>query len=55
MEPICKNCRHFRQHYIKYARGNYSPLAYGHCVEPRIKRREAATKACSHYKKRPEA
>ncbi len=42
----CKNCKNFRLHYIKYARGNYRALQYGHCVKPRLKKRYADEKAC---------
>ena len=48
---ICKNCKHFRQHYIK--RGNrYDEIHYGHCVYPRLKKRNTDEKACEHYKER---
>lgn len=43
---VCENCKNFRLHYIKYSRGNYSALAYGHCVKPRLKKRYANEKAC---------
>lgn len=46
---ICKNCKHFRLHYIKYAKGNYSALTYGHCVEPRLKKRYADAIACEYW------
>ena len=36
-ENACGNCRHFRLHYIKYGRGTYAPLSYGHCVKPQRK------------------
>lgn len=50
MEPkTCSNCKHFRLHYIKYSRGNYSALRYGHCVKPRLKKREAQNKACQYW------
>ena len=42
----CINCKYFRLHYIKYARGNYSALSYGHCVKPRLKKRYTDDKAC---------
>ncbi len=51
---ICKNCRHFRQHYIKHGL-SYRELWYGHCVYPRLKKRETAAKACEHYKERENA
>ena len=34
---ICGSCAHFRQHYIKLSETYYTPLAYGHCVYPRLK------------------
>jgi hypothetical protein len=48
-EKICGNCRHFRLHYIKYSRGTYRALLYGHCVKPRLKKRNASEKACSYW------
>ena len=37
-ETVCGGCVHFRRHYIKI--GNcYCPIAYGHCVYPRKKKR----------------
>ena len=48
-ELICKNCKHFRQHYIKRGR-SYAKLTYGHCVYPRLKKREGYTIACEHFK-----
>lgn len=53
-EIICKNCKHFRLHYIKLGR-SYREILYGHCVYPRLKRREATTKGCHYFKERPEA
>ncbi len=50
----CKTCKNFRLHYIKYANGSYNPLAYGHCVKPRLKKRYADDKACPHYCEREE-
>ena len=38
-EQTCGNCRHFRRHYVRYARGRYMALSYGHCVKPRLKNR----------------
>jgi len=53
MEDIrCKNCVHFRQHYIKFGRG-YREILYGHCVYPRLKKRYSADPACKYYKERP--
>lgn len=44
-EKICGNCKNFRLHYIKYSRGHYVPLEYGHCVKPRLKKRIKSDKA----------
>lgn len=49
----CIDCKHFRLHYIKYARGNYSALSYGHCVKPRLKKRFANDKACTYWEEKP--
>lgn len=51
MENICKNCRYFRQHYVKFGR-RYDEIYYGHCVYPRLKKRECAAKACEYFKSR---
>ena len=45
---ICKNCKHFRQHYIKFGK-SYRSIEHGHCVFPRLKKRETNEKACEHY------
>lgn len=50
-EKTCGACKHFRQHYIK-AGYRYDPIHYGHCVYPRLKKRETAHKACEHFKER---
>ena len=48
----CKNCANFMLHYVKYSRGKYKPLYYGHCVKPRLKKRDADTKACIHWEEK---
>jgi len=45
---ICRTCKHFRQHYIKFGR-SYREIAYGHCVHPKLKKRETNSPACEHY------
>lgn len=52
IKNTCGNCQNFRLHYIKYSRGNYSPLKYGHCVKPRCKKRYAADRECAYFEKR---
>lgn len=37
-EKLCKHCRHFRQHYIRFG-WRYEPVNCGHCVYPRRKTR----------------
>ena len=49
---ICKDCTHFRQHYVKFGE-RYGPIWYGHCVYPRLKRRESASPACEHFQAKP--
>ena len=51
-EQTCGSCKHFRRHYVRQARGRYLPLIYGHCVKPRLKNREADTRACPHWQER---
>jgi hypothetical protein len=48
MDKICETCIYFRQHYIKFGL-EYSPISYGHCVYPRLKKRETKSAACEHY------
>lgn len=48
----CANCSHFRPHYAKNAKGEYTPLLYGHCVTPRIKKRFVDSKACFYWEER---
>ena len=50
-QNTCGNCRHIRLHYIKTGR-QYSPIHYGHCVYPRLKKRETDSPACSHFSPR---
>lgn len=38
--PMCINCEHFRLHYIRIGT-TYVSVNGGHCLEPRIKPREA--------------
>lgn len=46
--PICANCKHFYQHYVKYAPTHYVPIHLGHCAFPRLKDR-MATDTCKHF------
>ena len=50
MDPVntCQTCKHFRLHYIKRGKSYYS-INYGHCIYPRLKRREVETTACKYY------
>ena len=54
-EETCKNCVYFRLHYIRNSRGKYREMAYGHCMEPRLKIRFANNKACQHWQGRGES
>lgn len=45
----CKDCKHFRMHYVRHRNNFYLPLDYGHCVYPRLKKRPADTRACKHF------
>ena len=44
----CKDCTHFRQHYVLSA-GGYVPLNYGHCVARRRKKLQADSECCEHF------
>jgi len=51
MEKVtCVSCRHYRQHYIRDERWQYSPTADGHCVYPRLKMRKSVETACANFK-----
>ena len=49
MEKTCGNCKNFQRHYVRYPRGNYSPIHHGHCMKPRVKRRIMQDNACAHW------
>ncbi len=49
--PICWNCIHFQQHYIRWY-GTYRTVGSGHCVYPRIKLRRCYD-VCEHHSPRP--
>ena len=51
-EKTCKNCAYFQLHYIRYGRGKYSSLHYGHCVKPRLKKRGENEKACVYWREK---
>lgn len=48
-ENCCGSCTHFYMHYVRFENGRYIPIDFGHCVFPRIKDRDADTKACKYY------
>ena len=48
-QKTCTDCKHFRMHYIKIQNQYYVPIHYGHCVYPRLKKRESETPACEHF------
>ncbi len=45
--PMCANCEHFYQHYIKQGT-DYHPLSFGHCAYPRMKDRDTFD-LCEHF------
>ena len=49
-DPQCKDCKHFRQHYVHFLETRLSPIPCGHCVYPRLKHRRPDTPACVHFK-----
>ena len=51
-DPKCKDCAHFRQHYIHWDRKSYVEVPCGHCVRPRLKHRKPETCACVHFLRR---
>ena len=48
-EQICKDCKNFRQYYIKYSADVYHPLTYGHCVKSPRNRRFEYDLACGRW------
>lgn len=46
---LCKNCKYFRRYYIRYSQRRYCPLEYGHCIEPRLKKRSVGDKGCAYW------
>ncbi len=50
----CENCKYFRQHYSKLGK-RYIETVYGHCVYPRLKRRETDSPACEHHQAKKSA
>lgn len=50
-EKVCRACRHFRQHYVRFGR-SYREAHCGHCVYPRVKSRAPDTKACGAFEEK---
>ena len=48
MEKACKDCGHFRRHYILDEQA-CTPVNCGHCTYPRLKNRKPDTLACTHF------
>ena len=53
-EERCGNCKHYRPHYTRSYRGYYTPLHYGHCVHPMLKKRRAEER-CQYFEPVQEA
>ena len=47
-QKLCKNCEHYRQHYILRSRKIYRVYC-GHCVMYPTKRRKPDTKGCESF------
>ena len=47
-DHTCQECAHFRRHYVKRD-GVFWGLTYGHCVYPRMKKRECEVRACAYF------
>lgn len=45
----CRDCEHFRQHYVYFLELRYVTVPCGHCVHPRLKHRKPDTPACVHF------
>ena len=48
----CATCLHFRRHYVRREKDWFMPLDYGHCVYPRLKKREP-DQSCPCWTPRP--
>lgn len=46
--PLCQNCKHFIQHY-GIMDDRIFTINCGHCAVPRLRHRQALSKACEHY------
>ena len=53
-ETYCKDCTHFRQHYIRFGY-RYDVVSCGHCVYPRLKHRKPNNETCAHFRPRKKA
>lgn len=50
---VCKNCKHFYQHYVLNEREKcFEKIAVGHCVYPRMKDRKVFD-TCDKFERRP--
>lgn len=48
----CENCKHFRRHYaLDRDYCYFLALDYGHCVYPKLKKRDADIKACQYWER----
>ena len=53
-ERCCANCRHFYQHFVRVPEWPYfAAVAWGHCVQPRMKDRNALG-VCARFEQRNE-
>jgi len=48
---LCKDCKYFVQHYIKFGR-KFTETNYGHCIYPRMKNRKMMQVICEHFTQR---
>lgn len=48
--PMCINCRHFFQHYVKINSQQCAPIDWGHCSFPRLKPRQGFD-TCQYFSK----
>lgn len=49
MDEYCKYCVHFFMHYVAH-KGDFMAIDFRYCVFPRVKPRDAMTKACVHFR-----
>lgn len=48
MEKVCKDCKHFRQHYVK-VEDRFVKAYCGHCTKPMLKYLPPDSEGCRYF------